>query len=212
MTDKERLEHYETLLMQILQPLGEVPFELFIKAISGKRIIPINANDKLDLMLISRLEFVAKRALLELNKIGIDTKRPNEAGNKAELFVKSALEESSFRLQNFSQSAGYPDILIFDDSERPTYLEVKTFNIKTKDSTLRSFFVSPPKKKSKIEFDAHHLIIAFQLERRKEKLYAEKVSVYDIAFLMGEVKQEFNTSNKELYAGKFSKELFSVTA
>jgi hypothetical protein len=34
----------------------------------------------------------------------------------------------------------------------------------------------------------------------------------NIAFLMGEVKREFNTSNKELYAGKFSKELFSVTA
>ncbi|MFN3638283.1 MAG: hypothetical protein ACK4XY_07435 [Chloroherpetonaceae bacterium] len=45
MSDKERLARYEKLLKQILQPLEEVPLELFIRAISEKRIIPIDPKN-----------------------------------------------------------------------------------------------------------------------------------------------------------------------
>lgn len=155
-----------------------MPLELFVRAISEKRMIPIDPKNELDASLLNRLELVVRHVLKEINKVGIDTYRPNEAGNKAEEFVRLALEENSFRLHKLSQSAGYPDLLIFDDAERPTYLEVKTFNIKTMNSTLRSFFISPPKKKSKIEFDARHLLVAFQLERKNAKFYAEKASLY----------------------------------
>lgn len=211
MTDKERALHYENLLRQILQPLDEVPFELFVKAISGKRIIPIREQSKEDVALIRALKDVVKNAVSELNRLGIQTKRPNEAGNQAEFFLKSALENSPLKLQPFSQSAGYPDLLILDAFDRPTYLEVKTYHVSGKESSLRSFFVSPGKRKSKIEFDARHLLASFQLEKRESRFYAEKASARDIAFLIGEVKREFNASNKDLYANPRSKALFSVS-
>ncbi|MCS6988866.1 MAG: hypothetical protein NZM06_05045 [Chloroherpetonaceae bacterium] len=189
-----------------------MPFELFIKAISGRRVIPINERGNEDKVLIATLKEVVKNAILELNNVGIGTKRPNEAGNKAETFLKSAIEKSSLKLQSLSQSAGYPDLLILDEFNRPTYIEVKTYNIDSVESSFRSFFVSPAKRKSKIEFDARHLLVSFQLEKKDGRFYAEKASVYDIAFLMGEVKREFNSSNKELYASPRSRELFSLSA
>lgn len=101
-------------------------------------------------------------------------------------------------------------MLILDAFNRPTYIEVKTYNVKSKDSSLRSFFVSPSKRKSKIEFDARHLLVSFQLEKREGRFYAEMASVHDIAFLTGEVKREFNASNKQLYISSYSKELFTI--
>jgi uncharacterized protein YicC (UPF0701 family) len=210
MTDKEQAEHYEKLLRQILQPLNEIPFDLFVKAISNKQIIAINETSKEDKALLKNLQTVIKNAIVEINKVGINTKRPNEAGNEAEKFLKTALEKSVLNVQPLSQSAGYPDVLILDSFQRPTYLEVKTYNSTSADSSFRSFFVSPPKRKSKIEFDARHLVVSFQLERRNELFYAQKASVYDIKFLMGEVKREFNTNNKQLYSSRYSKHLFAV--
>jgi hypothetical protein len=212
MNDKERADHYEKLLRQILQPLNEIPFNLFIKAISGRQIVAIDDSTKEDKALLNELRLVLKQAMTEIKKTGIQTKRPNEAGNEAERFLKVALEKSSLNVQPLSQSAGYPDILILDSFQRHTYLEVKTYNITSAESSFRSFFVSPPKKKSKIEFDARHLVVSFQLEKRGGLFYAEKAAVYDIKFLMGEVKREFNTNNKQLYSSDYSRHLFSITA
>jgi hypothetical protein len=211
MNDKERVEHYEKLLLQILQPLGEIPFDLFVKAISGKTILAVKEETKEDKELLKQLRSAVLDAMLNINKEGINTKRPNEAGNKAEVFLKDALKKYSLSVKPLPQSAGYPDILILDSFQRPTYLEVKTYNIASKASSFRSFFVSPPKKKSKIEYDARHLIVSFELEKRDGLFYARTASVYDVKFLMGEVKREFNTSNKQLYSSRYSKQLFEIS-
>lgn len=104
MTDKERAARYEKILRQILQPLDAIPFELFVKAISGKQIIPINQKSAADQSLMRALQDVVKNAIRELNRVGIDTKRPNEAGNKAEAFLRSALASSPLKFQPFSRA------------------------------------------------------------------------------------------------------------
>lgn len=68
MNDKERADHYEKLLRQILQPLNEVPFDLFIKAISGRQIVAIDDSTKEDKALLNELRLVLKQAMTEIKK------------------------------------------------------------------------------------------------------------------------------------------------
>lgn len=103
------------------------------------------------------------------------------------------------------QAVGYPDIFVKDRNRRPNYLECKTYNEKNYQTTQRSFYFSPAERPTdfKVIYDARHIIISFEIERAERNRKIVFIPVYWKIFspdnLIGQIKQEFNSTNKQMY-------------
>jgi hypothetical protein len=95
--------------------------------------------------------------------------------------------------------------LVRDDEDRNTYLECKIFSDGTAHTTMRSFYLSPSDS-FKVAFDARHLLLAFGMEATPvsgsgDSLYLPKsFKLIDLHDLLCDVKYEFNSDNRRLYA------------
>lgn len=97
-----------------------------------------------------------------------------------------------------ANSAGYPD-REFTDNKRVVYLEVKSFAKTDKPkSTLRSFYLSPSDD-FKVNKDALHLLIAFEVIKEKDSYFVSGWKIVTVDKLLVDVKYEFNSDNKRLY-------------
>ena len=99
--------------------------------------------------------------------------------------------------------SGYPDLLIYDSKNRPTYLEVKTVGPGQDSTTFRSFYLSPSER-PKICHDARHLLVAFahvsgEVVDGKTAYRASAFKIVDLAVVIGGIKFEYQSSNKRLY-------------
>ncbi len=205
------IKQLEETIKAFLQPVKNIPFPLAIRVIFGHNVIPFNPKDSHDQALLDRLKLAITNAGLAAYHEGIFSKRPNEAGNYIEPFVKKALHDigtqaETPRTETGSRKAsGYPDIIITDIDGRISYLECKTYNAKSKNSTFRAFYFSPHSKSGgKITHDARHFIATFELTTEQRKGRSAFVPLHwaiyslDSNFRLN-VKHEFNASNKALY-------------
>jgi hypothetical protein len=102
------------------------------------------------------------------------------------------------------KTTGYPDILVRDGENRPTYLECKIFAQGTAETTMRSFYLSPSES-FKVSVDARHLLLAFGMTASpiagsRDSMYAPRsYKVIDLHDLLCDVKYEFNSDNRRLY-------------
>jgi hypothetical protein len=147
----------------------------------------------------------------ELKSHPIRRPRPNEVGNDVEAFVMRALPKTGLTAARptskagFGKSTGYPDILIRDAQHRDTYLECKIFADGTAETTMRSFYLSPSES-FKVCLDARHLLLAFGMHAAaipgsRDSLYTPKsYKLIDLHDLLCDVKYEFNSDNRRLYA------------
>ncbi len=202
----------EAVIKQMLTPLKDVPLKLVIEVIAGCRIVPFDCGNDADIRLLENLKKAAAIAGFEFNKLGVARPRPNEIGNDIEPFIINALNMVGCKATvpltaaGKKKSAGYPDIEFVDDSNRTNYLECKTFNIENIDTTQRSFYLSPSTD-FKITKDARHFVMSFEVyaagRKRSKTLYKCKSwKVLTLEELDVDVKYEFNTDNKRLYAAK----------
>lgn len=207
---KEYTKKLEGIIRQMLAPLKGIPLNLVIESISGFKIAPFDRNDERDARILEKLKKAAIIAGGELNKTGIKRSRPNEVGNDIEPFVKSALNRVGYRADTpvaksgKGKAAGYPDIEFLDESGRPNYLECKTYNIENIATTQRSFYLSPSDD-FKVTKDAHHFVLSFEIypagKKGKNNIYKSKGwKILSIEALDVDVKYEFNSDNKRLYA------------
>lgn len=131
-------------------------------------------------------------------------------GNKIEPFVIQALQKQKIQAEipqaqsGMKRSAGYPDIEITWKDQETHYLECKTYNINTIDSSQRSFYLSPSSD-PKVTHEAIHFIISFEIYEEKRKggkgLYKTNGwKLLDAYHLTCDVKHEFNSDNKRLYS------------
>lgn len=196
-------------IKQMLKPIKDIPFNLVIEAMTGRKVIPFDLNDSINKEVLTLLRKSAIKAGKEVNKNGILRKRPNEVGNDIEFFVREAL--NSFGLSAVvpatpnrrKKTTGYPDIL-FWYNELPFYLECKTYNLENIATTMRSFYFSPSKE-FKVIYDAPHLVISFEIhvagELDNQYIYKCKhYKILSIEKLFLDVKYEFNSDNKRLYS------------
>ncbi|MEK9170142.1 MAG: restriction endonuclease [Patescibacteria group bacterium] len=208
--DKKYTEKLEGIIKQMLTPLKEVPFNLVIEGLSGRKIIPFNRKDKKDNILLGKIMKAANLAGKEVNKGGIIRPRPNEVGNDIEPFVKNALNTINYKadtpktISGSKKSTGYPDIEFVDEFGRINYLECKTFNIENISTTQRSFYLSPSEE-FKIIKDAHHFVLSFEIfmERniRNNKVFKCKSrKILSVENLDVDIKYEFNADNARLYS------------
>jgi len=211
MDDKERLAALENVLEQMLKPVKGVPLYVVIKSICERQVIRFDRTDPLDARLLEQLAAAIEICAAELNEKPIRRPRPNEVGNDVEEYAIRALTKvglSPFRptcANGKAQSTGYPDILVYDAERRPTYLECKIFAHGTEPTTMRSFYLSPSES-PKVSVDARHLLLAFGMEARaisesRDSHYRPKsFKLVDLHDLLCDVKYEFNSDNRRLYA------------
>lgn len=208
MSQEDYIKKLENTVSKFLEPLKDIPFPIAIKAISGHEVLAFNKNSQEDKELLKRLARALDIAINNAYKTGISTPRPNEVGNHIESFVKDGLNSVGIKAKipltsnGKHQSAGYPDVFIKDIDGRATYLECKTYNQKSIDSSFRAFYFQPSKN-SKIICDARHLMVGFEIVREKrngKSVFAPiHWKLYTLEKMLVQVKHEFNASNKEIY-------------
>lgn len=210
MKAEERIEELEAVLARFLQPMRGIPFPVVIKALAECSVLAVDRNDRDDIELIKRVSAAARLVGEKVRLKPIRRNRPNEVGNDIEPFVLDALVASELRAERpraangRGQQVGYPDILLFDQANRATYLECKIFGEGSAMTTMRSFYLSPSAN-PKVIFDARHLLLAFGVAQEpvansRDSYYrATSFKLIDLFSLKCDVKYEFNADNARLY-------------
>lgn len=214
MTNKEQekyIKELEKTISQFLKPLKNIPFKIAIKAMSGCDVIPFDRNNPDDKQLLQDLIAATKIAAENANETGIFARRENEVGNHIEPFMIGALNQIGLNAnrpetkEGKKKAAGYPDIFLKDRGGRPNYIECKTYNERNYQTTQRSFYFSPAERPTdfKVIYDARHLVVSFKIERAERDGKRVFIPVYWKIFstdnLIGQVKHEFNSTNKQMY-------------
>jgi hypothetical protein len=211
MVNSEYTKRLENIIKQMLQPLKDIPFNLVIEAMTGKKVLSFDFTRPDHQEVLKLLKQAALNAGKEINKTGILRPRPNEVGNDIEPYVRNALNSLGLNADipvgpsGHKKAMGYPDIL-FWFNETPYYLECKTYNIENIETTQRSFYFSPSDE-FKVIYDAPHLILSFEIyvagESGENHIYKCKhYKILSIESLSLDVKYEFNSDNKRMYSGK----------
>lgn len=208
MTQDLYIKQLENTISKFLKPLKNIPFPVAIKAISGHKVLPINIKNQTDKKLIDRLKKAMNLAVKNAYKKSIPSSRPNEVGNRIEAFVKEAIiklgmkAEVPFNKNGKRQSAGYPDIFIRDIDGRITYLECKTHSKKSVGSSFRAFYFQPSRT-PKINQNARHLLVSFEIVKEKRNGKSVYVPIYwklyTLEKMLVQIKHEFNASNKDMF-------------
>jgi hypothetical protein len=211
MEEQDYIKDLEKIAKVIATPLKNLPFPSVIRLLSGCKVLIFDHQNRDYTSLLSKLKSAVELAGKEAFKIGIFTRRPNEAGNKIEPFVKEALKkigldaDTPIAKSGRKKSTGYPDIQITYGKGLTAYLECKTYNIKNINTTQRSFYFSPSKN-FKVTKDALHLMLSYQLvqEERDNKpaFVPTNWKILTLEFLNVDLKHEFNQSNVKIFGKK----------
>jgi len=155
-------------LSQITTHTKPIPFKEVIQATTHFRVIDFDTNNPAQVELEKKLLHAAALAGGRAAREGLDAARANEAGNHLEPYVRAALREAGLQARvpvntsGDAQATGYPDVEITGPT--PCYLELKTYNAATANTTQRTFYYSPSEH-PKITRDALHFLLAYQLEK-----------------------------------------------
>jgi len=211
MKDENYVNRLENVIKQMLTPLKDVPFNLVIECLTGKKVIPFDFENQEDRELLDILKEVAIVGGKEISKYGIQSRRPNEVGNYIEEFVKKSMQQYALNPSvpagktGRRKATGYPDIIFFF-KKKPYYLECKTYNLENISTTQRSFYFSPSDD-FKVIYDTHHFILSYEmfLDGRisdKSIYRCKHYKILSLESLSIDVKYEFNSDNQRMYSGK----------
>jgi len=202
----------EPALAELARPAKNLSFKTVIHATTGHRVLDFDTNNPAHAGLRAKLLKAAALAGERVRKEGLAASRSNEAGNQLEPFVFAALQEAGIEARiprttaDRAQTAGYPDLEIAGPV--PCYLELKSYNAATANTTQRSFYYSPSAT-PKVTRDAVHLLLAYELEkveRDRRALFVPRhwklISLQDLEV---DLKFEFNQSNRGLYGNDAAK-------
>ena len=173
-------------------------FRNVIHELSGYSVLDWNGEESAHLLRAAEI------ALMHMNREGVEARRVNEVGNAVEAVFRDALRKSGFQAEipttsvGRRKATGYPDIQAHR-AGADFYIEVKTYNLKNRLTTQRSFYVSPSDE-FKVTRDAFHLVVAFAMEQGEDGEYralsAEWLNLFELKIRL---KLEYNSSNRDLY-------------
>ena len=202
-SDRER--HLEEVLAQFLKPIKGIPFEVVIRALCDCSVKPFDRADAQNKTFLETLTDAMRDACRAIQTNPIERPRPNEVGNDMEPFVIRSLCQHGLAAaaprtrDGKGKSTGYPDVRI-DTDNSPVFLEVKTYAAATHTTTQRSFYLSPADD-PKIFEDGCHLLVGFEIERAGNLFTPVAFEIADLYGLECDMRSEFNSDNKRLYAG-----------
>lgn len=205
--NQEYIAKLENVIKQMLAPLKNIPLKLVLESISEHKVISFDKTNLRHKELLTKLSKAAQIACEKINKAGgIKSARVNEVGNKVELPIKNALREIGFtdadtpvNNKGLKQSTGYPD-LGFKFEDFYVYVECKTYNRNNIGTTQRSFYLSPTEG-FKVTKDAIHIVVSLEIEQISAGVFIAKAwKIVQIEKITVDVKREFNSDNKRMYA------------
>jgi hypothetical protein len=209
--DERRIAELENVLARFLQPVRDIPFPVVIKSIANCSVKPVDHANPDHRDLIAKLVETSGLVASYLQRNPIRRNRPNEVGNDIEPIVMACAEQVGLTVERpraadgRGQQVGYPDILLRTDGGEIAYLECKIFGADNADTTMRSFYLSPSER-PKVCYDALHTLLAFGMKRdaipgsRDSYFTALSFKLVDLFGLKCDVKYEFNSDNRRLYA------------
>jgi len=205
-----------TALAELTKPAKGIPFKAVILATTQHRILDCDSHNAAHRTLFQKLSTAAAAAESKARAEGVFSTRANEASNHMEIFVKAALKEAGrpartpVTTKGEAQSTSYPDVEILSDP--PCYLELKTYNSTTADTTQRSFYYSPSEH-PKVTQNALHLLLAYELEKitraGKPAFIPVHWKLLTLQDLQVDLKFEFNQSNRGLYGKEAGKAILA---
>ena len=205
-TTKSSKEDSAEALPDILKPAKRILFRDVVQSTTHHRLIDFDLRNEAHVKMRDLIRDAAASAGKQALAQGVFAARANEAGNHIEPFVKRALRElkldarTPVNASGDAQITGYPDLEI--TGPVPCYLELKTYNAATANTTQRTFYYSPSSH-PKITHDALHLLLAFEMtkvERGGRPAFVpthwKLITLQDLSV---DLKFEFNQSNRGLY-------------
>lgn len=201
----EREKKLENVLVRFLEPVRGVPFEVVIKALCGKEVVPFNRDHEQSSSELKQIIDAMRSASWAVRRKPIRRPRPNEVGNDMEPFVVDALRAEGLdatyprTVAGKGKTTGYPDVRLVTP-ERVYYIEVKTYAAANHNTTQRSFYLSPSTD-HKVGDDACHLLVGFEMERDGDTFVPNAFRLVDLYGLECDMKAEFQSDNRRLYEG-----------
>ena len=119
MKNNDYIKRLENVIKQMLHPLKDIPFNLVIEAMTGKKVLSFDFSNQNHKDVLELIKKAAINAGKEINKTGILRPRPNEVGNDIEPYVRKALKDLRLNADiptgpsGHKKTTGYPDIIFW---------------------------------------------------------------------------------------------------
>ena len=126
------------------------------------------------------------------NKDGLPRKRFNECGNDMEVVLKQA---SDGKLKGMGKASGYPDLL---NEISCYYLECKVADVKSIESSFRSFYLSTLNKVTKSQA---HILVCFKHHNGKLSI-AKNMSWYNFKNINNSLQNDLKSIRNNLLIPK----------
>ena len=188
--------------------LDNVAFSDVVRAVTGKRVIPVDG--KRDGRLLDKLGTALDAALAALN----DPKhtihlagRVNEASRHIEDEIRRQVNQIPgwkctipLTREGKEQRSGYPDLRVVTGDGVILYLDPKLHEAASRGSTLRTFYYEPRNLTGKIQDDAIHLLVGVEHTGGGAKaMRLTKWELIDVSRIRVRLKAEFQASNADMY-------------
>lgn len=203
-----KTEDFIVFIKRLIVGLHGVYFRDVIKATSDCDILKVEGAS---LEAIKKIRESLNDSLTSIsNSVKKNYKgRANELSNYLEGVLRNHINDNlnDFRASipstgNKKQSAGYPDLAIQFDKDCFVYVEVKIYQKKTVDSSLRSFYFTPSEN-NKISKSCSHILIGFEVEslgeHNRSPFIIKDFKIMDLYNLKVNLKPEFNANNPDIY-------------
>ncbi len=159
--------------------LRGLPFAQVIEDATGRKVIPIRANDATDQRVVRQISAVLNEVVRQLNapESAIQSvPRINEVSSHFEDLLRNLLNVAPGLTCDFPRTAdghvqrsGYPDLRIVDrETKRVFYLDPKLYAAGSRESSFRTFYFEPKKSTNKVLDDAVHFVVGFEHEPRED--------------------------------------------
>jgi hypothetical protein len=192
--------------------LRGIPFAEVILDATGKRVLPVNIKDEIDLRVIKQISAGCDETIKRFNRPDSaiqNVARINEVSSHFEDSLRESLNAAPGLKCDFPRTAegrvqrsGYPDLRIVDVvSKRVFYLDPKLYVAGSRDSSFRAFYFEPKMATNKVRDDAVHLVVGFEHQpRQKDGAWKfTRWDLVDLAQFKVQLKAEFQGSNREMY-------------
>ena len=194
------------------QQLRGIPFSEVIFDATGKKVLPLDANNAADQHVVKAISAACNETMKRMNSADSaiqNVDRINEVSSHFEDTLRELLNATPGLRCDFPltadgkvQRSGYPDLRILDlESKRVFYLDPKLYAAGSRDSSFRTFYFEPKKSTNKVRDDAVHFIAGFEHQPR-DKNAGWKFTRWDLADLSRfqvKLKAEFQGSNRDMY-------------
>lgn len=188
--------------------IGEIAFPGIVEASTGWRILPCPAESPhLDL-----LAEVFNESIVAMSAEGSPVRNLRRI-NEASRFFEDDIRERINRRDGYrctipltasgaASRTGYPDLRIeHAKTEFVLYLEPKIYESGSEKSSLRTFYYTPGREKTKILEDAHHVLVGIAHDGNDGRWNFLRWQMVDLAHLRVRLKTEMQASNRDLYNG-----------